>query len=183
MHELVASKYAEALLEESIQTGNLKECVDDLDKFCKLLNDNKEFYDFLIHPEIKDDEKINVINNSLKGKTPEELIRIIILLIAHDRIDDIFLVNEELKSRYYEHIGVKFAQVKTAVKLTDDEIELLKNKLKNKYNCEIVIENIVDESIIGGVYLKVSDETIDETIKGRLDRIKKQLLKKDEVMI
>ncbi|WP_027307897.1 ATP synthase F1 subunit delta [Caloramator sp. ALD01] len=183
MHEIVAAKYAEALLEEAKVTGNLKECVEDLDNFCKLLKENSQFYEFLVHPEIKDDEKINIINSSLKGKTPDELIRTIILLITHDRIEDIFLVNEEFKYRYYEHIGVKFALVKTAIKLNDEEIEALRSKLKRKYNCDIEIENIVDESLIGGVYLKVSDETIDETVKGRLERIKKQLLKKDEVII
>ncbi|WDC84890.1 ATP synthase F1 subunit delta [Caloramator sp. mosi_1] len=183
MHELVASKYAEALLEEAIITGNVKECVEDFENFCKLLKDNKQLYEFLIHPEIKDDEKINLINNSLKGKTPDELIRTIILLITHDRIEDIFLVNEELKYRYFEHIGVKFAIVKTAIKLTDEEIEALRSKLEKKYSCDIEIENVVDESLIGGVYLRVGDETIDETVKGRLERIRKQLLKKDEVIV
>lgn len=182
MHEIVAAKYAAALCVQSKQNGNLHECVDDLEKFCDLLKNNKEFFEFLVHPEIKDDEKIEVLNKTLRGKTPDELIDTIILLIEHDRIEDIFLVSEELKMKYYEDLGIKFAIVKTAVPLKEDEVDMLKKKLSNRYGCDVVIENEIDESLIGGVYLKVSDETIDETIKGRLERMKRQLLDKDEVI-
>lgn len=124
MHEVVASKYASALLCEAKIKNNLQECVDDFDKFCEVLRNNRDFYEFLIHPEIKDSEKIRVLKETLTGCTPEDIINTIILLIEHDRIEDIFIVNEELKFKYYEELGIKFALVKTAVPLNQEEIKL-----------------------------------------------------------
>jgi F-type H+-transporting ATPase subunit delta len=102
---------------------------------------------------------------------------LIFLIIDHARIKDVKLIYEDYKTLVYDYKGIKSAYVTTAVKMTDEEIQILRDKLSKKYNSKIEIENIIDESIIGGVYLKVEDDVIDGTVKGTLENMRKEIVK------
>lgn len=68
------------------------------------------------------------------------------------------------------------AEVKTVIPLNDTERTSLTDKLKAKYNKSIILKETIDESIIGGVYVRVGDDVIDGTIKNKLEEIKKLML-------
>ena len=51
------------------------------------------------------------------------------------------------------------------------------------YSCgeymDVVLEEEIDKTILGGVFIKIGDDAIDGTLKGRLDEIRKMVLKKE----
>ena len=61
-----------------------------------------------------------------------------------------------------------------AFKEYDKKKDLEKN-LSIKYNKNVTLNNIVDETILGGVLVKLGNEEIDGTVKTRLAKIKNQL--------
>jgi F-type H+-transporting ATPase subunit delta len=73
---------------------------------------------------------------------------------------------------------MKIAYATTAVKMTNEEIKTIGQKLSDKYNKEIEVQNIIDPEVIGGVYLRLGDRVIDGTIRGKLKDMKKMLLAK-----
>ena len=56
-----------------------------------------------------------------------------------------------------------------------EEIKELEEKLSEKYNKNVTLENKVDKSILGGVLVRLGNEEIDGTVKTRLDKMKEQL--------
>ena len=63
----------------------------------------------------------------------------------------------------------------TAVPMNEGEVNELQAKLSAKYNKTVVLQNEVDESILGGVLVRLGNEEIDGTVKNRLDKMKEQL--------
>ena len=63
----------------------------------------------------------------------------------------------------------------TAVKLSEKEIKDLEKNLSIKYNKNVTLNNIVDETILGGVLVKLGNEEIDGTVRTRLSKMKNQL--------
>ena len=70
--------------------------------------------------------------------------------------------------------------VTSAHTLTDVNIDRLKTALNKILEKTILIDTKVDESLIGGVILRIGDQVADDTIRNRL-RILKQTIEKEEV--
>lgn len=75
------------------------------------------------------------------------------------------------KSRY------NVAVVRTAVELRDSERETIKKQLSEMFGRQLQIEEHLDESIIGGMYIQVGDTVIDYTVSAQLKQITEQLEK------
>ena len=67
--------------------------------------------------------------------------------------------------------------VKTTVPLSKEEFEKLISTLEKKYNKNIILEQIIDESILGGIYVRVNNDVIDGTVKSKLEELKELMLK------
>jgi F-type H+-transporting ATPase subunit delta len=73
--------------------------------------------------------------------------------------------------------GIIVAQVTSQEKLSEGMIEKLNGFIKEKYQAEkVVIENIIDEKIQGGVIVKVGDEIFDASVKGQLKKMRSILV-------
>jgi F-type H+-transporting ATPase subunit delta len=177
MSETAARRYSVALFETGKEQNKIDSFLEQIKDIAMTLSDYKELMELLTHPNIDTKEKKNVFQEIFKDKADEEVTKLIILLIDHGRIKEIKLIYEEYRSLVYKFKGIKTAYVTTAVKMTDEEIDILREKLSKKYNSKIEIENFIDTSIIGGVYLKVEDEVIDGTVKGNLEQMRKEIMK------
>ena len=59
--------------------------------------------------------------------------------------------------------------------MSKEEIKKLEENLSSKYNANIILENIVDETVLGGVLVRLGNKEIDGTIKTRLENLKQEL--------
>jgi F-type H+-transporting ATPase subunit delta len=79
---------------------------------------------------------------------------------------------------YNQEKGIIDAEVVTAEKLSAAMEKKVKDYVGEKYGArEVVLKNIVDGKIKGGMIVKVGDEVIDGSIAGRLNELKKVLVK------
>jgi F-type H+-transporting ATPase subunit delta len=177
MSDNAARRYSVALFETGKEQSKTDSFLEQIKYIAMTLSEYKELMEILTHPNIETKEKKSVIQEIFKDKAEEEIIKLILLLIDHGRIKEIKLVYEEYKSLVYRFKGIKIAHVTTAVSMTGEEISALKDKLSKKYNSKIEIENFIDTSVIGGVYLKVEDEVVDGTVKGSLEQMRKEIMK------
>ena len=76
-------------------------------------------------------------------------------------------------------MNTMIAEVKTVIPLNEEEKENLVLKLSEKYKKNIVLKEEIDETIIGGVFVKVGNDVIDGTIKSRLKDMKKLVQSRD----
>ncbi len=67
------------------------------------------------------------------------------------------------------------AHVTSAVALTPDEQEALRQRIHARYGGEVELDFHVDASILGGVILQVGDKVIDGSIAGRLTTLHERL--------
>ena len=75
---------------------------------------------------------------------------------------------------YDQQRGSEVATVTTAVPLTDElEIKVLA-KVKELTNKAVELENIVDESILGGFILRMGDKQYNASIANQLNKLKRE---------
>jgi len=71
--------------------------------------------------------------------------------------------------------AVQVAHVTSAMPLTPDEQEALRQRVHARYGSEVELDFHVDPSILGGIILQVGDKVIDGSIAGRLTTLHERL--------
>ena len=86
MYEYLDRRYVLAIYEVAEKKGKVDQYLKDLHEICDLIDNNKDFYEVIRHPQINTRKKKQIFVNVFKGKIDEELLSFIIILIEKDRI-------------------------------------------------------------------------------------------------
>jgi F-type H+-transporting ATPase subunit delta len=81
-----------------------------------------------------------------------------------------------------EHLGRVEVEVTTAVELTDDEVERIKERLaRSLEGREVILQTSVDPNILGGAVFRFGGRMIDSSIRGRLASLREEMLERSVV--
>ena len=175
MINVIADRYAQALFEVGEETQTTSELYQELKQLVKILNENKDLYNFLKSPLIGKEDKKNVMKNIFENQLSKNMNNFLKIVIDKDRMSAIGNIQESYKNLLNDKNNILEGTVITAVALNEKEIKDLEKNLSTKYNKNVTLTNVVDETILGGVLVKLGNEEIDGTVKTRLSKMKKQL--------
>ena len=177
MYEYLDRRYALALYEVAEEKGKVDEYLKDLREICYIIDSNKDFYEVIKHPQINTRKKKQLFINVFKGKIDEELLSFLLILIEKDRI--LFLREKlnEMEKIDLERKNTIVGTIKTAVPLLDNELMQLKDIFEKKYSKNIIFTTVVDKSVLGGVYVRVGNDVIDDTVLSKINEMKHLMLK------
>ncbi|WP_294377842.1 F0F1 ATP synthase subunit delta [uncultured Clostridium sp.] len=178
MYEYLDRRYALALYEVAESKGKVDEYLQDLREICDLIENNHDFYEVIRHPQINTRKKKQIFINIFKGKIDEELLSFLLILIEKDRILYLREKLNEMEKIDLERKNTLKGVIKTAVPLLDNEFNTLKDIFEKKYNKNIIFENKVDKKVLGGVYVRIGNDVIDDTVKSKIDEMKDLMLRK-----
>ena len=178
MYEYLDRRYALALYEVAESKGKVDEYLQDLREICNLIENNHDFYEVIRHPQINTRRKKQTFINIFKGKIDEELLSFLLILIEKDRILYLREKLNEMEKIDLERKNTLKGVIKTAVPLLDNEFNTLKDIFEKKYNKNIIFENKVDKKVLGGVYVRIGNDVIDDTVRSKVDEMKDLMLRK-----
>ena len=72
-------------------------------------------------------------------------------------------------------------RVRSSIKLDDSSLDSIKSILSEKLGSEIQIEEVLDESIMGGLVIEIGDTVIDGSVATSLKKMKEKILKSNAV--
>lgn len=176
MYEYLDRRYAYALYEIAEEKGRINDYLNDLKLVCDVIDENNDLQAVIKHPQISTKDKKNTFINIFKGNIDADLLSFLLILIEKDRILYLREKFNEFEKIVLENRDIITGVVKTTQALSDEQYNKLILNLEKKYNKKVLLTEIVDERIIGGVYLKVNDKVIDGTLKTRIDELKKAML-------
>ena len=94
------------------------------------------------------------------------------LLVDRGRIILLEGVCQQYLSMLREMNQTVLAEVTSAVPLTDEQQQSIKEKVKGMTNArEVELETSINSEIIGGVIIKVGSQVIDASLRGQLRRL------------
>lgn len=177
MYEYLDRRYALALYQVAEKKGKVDEYLKDLREICDLIENNREFYEVIKHPQISTKKKKKTFINIFKNKIDEELLSFLLILIEKDRILYLREKLNEMEKIDLERKNTLKGIIKTAVPLLSNEFDKLKEIFEKKYDKNILFETQVEKDLLGGVYVRIGHDVIDDTIKFKLEEMKDLMLK------
>lgn len=175
MAKLVGNRYATALIESGIDLNMVGQFKEELEYIESVFQNEDKAFQLFIHPRITKDEKKEFISSVFKKQISEEMNNFLYILIDKKRERNFFEIVEEYEKLYNEHENIVKVLAITATKMDEKALGKLKVNLETKLNKKVEISNRIDNSVLGGVLLKVGDKIIDGTIVGQLETMEKAI--------
>jgi len=178
MAKLIAQAYGEALYELAVEENKVSELTDEARSLKAAFSDGDDFLRFVKHPQITKEEKVKVIEDSLKGKVSDDMVGFLKLIVEKDRTTEIIPIFDYFIKAVDDLMGIGNARVSTPLQLSETQKENIEKRLLDTTDYkEMHIEYEVDPSLIGGMIVRIGDRVVDSSIKTRLYELKKDLTK------
>ncbi|MCX7679733.1 MAG: ATP synthase F1 subunit delta [Spirochaetes bacterium] len=172
----VSRVYAKALLEIGKENNILPRIEDELNLLCELVNEDADFRSFCETPNISAEAKKNFVEKVFRNTFCNEIVNFLKVLIDNNRLNEIRTINEAFHYILDEESGRMRVTVTGIDKFDAKVIEKIKEVLSKKFKKEIVIEEKIDKSILGGIIIRIGDLIIDGSILKDLNNIRRNLL-------
>lgn len=170
----ISKRYARALFELAKGRGVLEQVERDMNFVWAMLQRDERLLKLLSHPMISTHRKVELLHEHFDGSVDGLLMRFIELLVRRGRITQLAHILSIFRDLMDEWRGVLNVEVRSAIELSDSEIERIRQWAGKVWGKGIVIRSRVDEDIIGGLVIKVGDRLLDLSLKGELDAIASQ---------
>ncbi|WP_339887216.1 ATP synthase F1 subunit delta [uncultured Flavobacterium sp.] len=168
-----AIRYAKAILDMSQANNNTVNVTNDMTSIVNAVKDSKELKDFLQSPIIKGEIKYASLEQ-IFASAQKETKGLFQLLLTNKRFELLPTIASDFNVLVNELNGVEIAKVTTAFPITADLEAKVLAKIKEFSNKTITLENIVDESIIGGFILTMGDQQYNASVASRLQNLKRE---------
>lgn len=178
MAKLVSQTYAQALFELAVEEKKTSLLLNEASGLLEVIRTNAEFGRFMNHPKIPREEKIEVVKNVFDERISKELEGFLITVIEKDRYAEIEAILDAFIAKVKEYSSIGTAYVTTAIALENQEKKDIETRLLATTGYKTV-ECIydVDSSLIGGMVIKMGDKVVDSSIRTKLEKLQRELLK------
>jgi F-type H+-transporting ATPase subunit delta len=170
-----ARRYAEAAFQVASRDGTLAEWRSELDAAASVAGDERVIK-ILANPAIPVERRASVLAELLGDRASRPVQNLIQLLLRRGRIEALPRVAAEFRRLDDDRQGITKATATTAATLTPDEVKALTARLERATVRRIALDVEVDPSLLGGLVVRVGDRMIDGSVRGRLERLRNQLI-------
>lgn len=170
----VAKRYAQAVFELAEESGTQEQWLADLSRLAAAVED-PIIGGFFMSPNISNDRKRAAISELLPGDGQQLARNLAVMLTERQRIDSLPLLYEVFTDLVLESRGVAIANVTTAVELTPQEAQVIRDGLRKVVGREVELRTSVDPEIIGGMVARIGDQLVDGSILSQLHRLRLQI--------
>jgi F-type H+-transporting ATPase subunit delta len=167
-------RYAEAAFQVALAHDALERWQHDLALAAGVLS-QPEVEPYVDSPAVALTERLGVVERMLGVHIQPEALRLVNLLVNRGRVASLVRVSEEYNRQLNAHRGIVMATVTSATPLTADEVVDVRARVEAMAGSKVELRTEVDPALIGGLTIKVRDQLLDASIRGRLERLSDQL--------
>jgi F-type H+-transporting ATPase subunit delta len=168
----LAGRYALALLELADEQKQLDQVADDLRGLKGLIGESEDLRRLISNPIYSRDQQAKSLEAIFDKAGGGQLTRRFLLVVAHNR--RLFAVPSMIDAYLSElarRRGEVKAQVTSARQLSDQQQQALADALKASFGGKVQVEVKVDQSLIGGLIVKIGSRMIDSSLRSKLQRL------------
>lgn len=165
----IASRYAQALFEISKEENALKSLEADTDALGAAMAESPALSEMIASPMVaRDDQARAMAAIAAKMGLSTVMSNTLALMASKRRLFVLPQLLASLRTRIAEEKGEVTADVVSAATLSAEQTSALVATLKAKIGKDVKLNTTVDESLIGGLIVKLGSTMIDTSVKAKL---------------
>ena len=171
--DLISDRYASALYDLASEKKLVDVVLDDLLFIQSAIKNNKDLKLVIKSPLIKSNDKLEILQNILKSKNPNELSSTFLKVLSKNkRFQKTVDIIAQFKNINAQKRGDVLADITSAEKLSNEQQDNIKEQLRTILGDKLSLSYKVDEQIIGGLIIKVGSKMIDTSLSNKINKLK-----------
>ena len=168
--------YAEALFGAAKDAGKLAPVHEALSDFAAAMGDSPELRSVLRNPQLEPGAKATVLADLAGGDEPlfTHFLQVVAVKGRAGELEEIAKEFERLMAREERRLTVELT---TARELTDDETKAILKQIEDAAGRKVEATQKVDPDLVGGIVLQAGSLRVDASVRGRLERLRNELVK------
>jgi F-type H+-transporting ATPase subunit delta len=172
----LAIAYAQALLDLANDAKNAEDVGAELRDLRQIIDANHSFAQILADPAISNEERGRLIHTVFDGRASHLMLNFLGLVNEKGRLSLLTAIAGAYDYLLDQQRGNTEVDVTVAHKLNDEQLESVRKTVSDALKRNAVVHQFLDESIIGGVVLRVRDQLIDGSVRAQLTAMRQKLL-------
>ena len=172
--EQLARVYSESLFAAAKERGKIDLVREQLGQLTDVLERRKELHVFFFSPLFSTREKKEGIESVLSG-ADEIFVNFLRVLIDNHRMPVIFRIRRQYEALWQEENRLISVEVTSAVELDEQTVRLIQERIEQQTGRRVELTRRVDEGILGGLVVQVSNMILDASIRNQLERLRRQV--------
>jgi F-type H+-transporting ATPase subunit delta len=173
-----AARYARAFTDVVLSSRVPVEQVNSqLGNFLSTLEESRDLRQALFNPALAVDVQVKVIDAlSPRLQLSQEVRNFLAVLLRHERMDAIEEIVAEFRAEMNRRQGISEVEVISARRLDADERHQMEQQVARLAGTQVRAQFREDHALIGGAVVKIGSTIYDGSVRGRLDRMKQELM-------
>jgi ATP synthase F1 delta subunit len=174
MSDAVARVYAAALFEAADQAGEVERVRAETAEFAAALKESPQLLGALLDPQVGATVKEGVLTGVLtdSSKLTANVVR---LMLHKGRLVAFFDMQTEYERLAAEAGHIIDVEVTSAVELEPQDERDVVTKVEKATGRTVRLTKRIDDSIIGGIVLRVGDVVMDASVRARVEQLREQM--------
>lgn len=173
----IANRYAKPLLELAEEQEVFDQVREDMDEFVSLCQENRDFLLMLKNPIISHLKKAEILKKIFEGKANKLTMSIFDVVTRKNRENLLPEIARAFVRLCHTKMGYQEATLTTAFAIDDELRRSFQKIIKEVTGDKAVMNEQVDQSILGGYVLTMGDQQLDESVHSYLREIKLKFTK------
>lgn len=170
---VIANRYATALIETAESAKALDSVEKDMTELSAMLDGSADLKSLISSPLFNRDQQLSSLTALGQQAGFNKLtVNFLGVLSQNRRLADLGAILKGFRQELSKRRGEVQAKVVSAFPLTFEQERMLQDSLKKSLGFNVQLEKSVDRSLLGGMVVTVGSRMIDDSVKGKLDRLK-----------
>jgi F-type H+-transporting ATPase subunit delta len=148
---------------------------EELADFVQTVAEVPELYALLRNPQLDPAAKISILGELIGDM--DQLVRNFLRLVTEKgRVGEIEEIGREFERLCAAEEGVVKVELTTAVELSDQDAKAIVDQIQSASGRTVEATRNVDPGLVGGIVLQVGTVRLDASVRGRLERLRQELV-------
>ena len=165
----IARPYADAAFKLAAETDSLSAWSNAFSRLAAVMGAD-EAQTLIANPRLTA-ERIGTVIGEAAGDLSQQQRNFVQILAANDRLSVLPEIASQFERQRNQHDGILDAHVTSAYPLTEQQIADIVATLQDRFGSKVKAVVEVDSELIGGVSIRIGDEVIDASVRGKLAQL------------
>jgi len=171
----LARPYAEAVFEIAKEEKDFDSWAENLDFLTHVIKDPL-VAQVIKNPKVSKESLRNILLDICREKISSEIaMNLVKMLIDNNRLSIIPHLAEQYEQLKAEHLGYATVDLISTYQVKAHQRQTIESILKKRLGKAVDINTTIDRDLIGGWLIRIGDQVIDLSIKGRLQQLATEL--------
>jgi F-type H+-transporting ATPase subunit delta len=167
-------RYAQALFDLALERNEIETARKDMKMIDSICNQNPDLMVMLNSPVISSDKKLSVMHMLFSGKIDKMAMGFVNIIIRKRRDAHLNHIAQKFEDLYLDYKNIKKAVVTSAIPLSENLRQSIKKALEDQTKGTIILNEVVDPEVIGGLIVKVGNQLYDDSLRQKLVDLRKE---------